>query len=78
MLATAQQKSAADQVDGAIQQIRDAADHLAAEQAQWSATAEQLDTLVRQLDSALQVDGGDAGPVPGEPAARAGREPAVT
>jgi methyl-accepting chemotaxis protein len=78
MLATAQQKSAADQVDGAIQQIRDAADHLAAEQAQWSDTAEQLDTLVRQLDSALQVDDGDAGPVAGRPATRAGREPAVT
>jgi methyl-accepting chemotaxis protein len=71
MLATAQQKSAADQVDGAIQQIRDAADHLAAEQAQWSDTAEQLDTLVRALDSALRVDDGGAGPAIREPAARA-------
>jgi methyl-accepting chemotaxis protein len=71
MLATAQQKSAADEVDGAIQQIRDAADHLAAEQAQWSDTAEQLDTLVRALDSALRVDDGGAGPAIREPAARA-------
>jgi Methyl-accepting chemotaxis protein (MCP) signalling domain len=78
MLATAQQKSAADQVEGAIQQIRYAADHLVAEQAQWSDTAEQLDTLVRKLDSALQVDDGEAVPVLEEAAARAGREPAIT
>jgi methyl-accepting chemotaxis protein len=77
MLATAHQKAAADQVDGAIQQIRDAADHLAAEQAQWSDTAEQLDALVRELDSALRVDDEDAGPVLGKPASRAGPEPAV-
>ena len=57
--ATQQQKSAADQVDGAIQQIREAADGLAAEQARWSDTAGQLDTLVRELDSALQVGGTD-------------------
>jgi methyl-accepting chemotaxis protein len=78
MLATAQQKSAADQVDGAIQQIRDVADHLVAEQAQWSDTAEQLDILVGELDSALQVEDSDAGPVLEEPAARVGPEPAVT
>ena len=59
ILATQQQKSAADQVDGAIQQIRNAADQLAAEQTRWSATAEQLDTLVSELDSALRVDGGE-------------------
>src|SRR6266496_1232263 len=59
ILATQQQKSAADQVDGAIQQIRDAADQLAAEQTRWSATAERLDTLVSELDSALRVDGGE-------------------
>ncbi len=40
ILATQQQKSAADQVDSAIQQIRDAADQLAAEQTQWSTTAQ--------------------------------------
>jgi methyl-accepting chemotaxis protein len=77
MLATAQQKSAADEVDGAIQQIREAADHLVAEQAQWSDTAEQLDALVGELDSALQADAADAAPVLAKPAARAGPEPAV-
>ena len=59
ILATQQQKSAADQVDSAIQQIRDGADQLAAEQTQWSATAERLDTLVAELDSALREDGGE-------------------
>ena len=43
ILATQQQKSAADQVDTAIQQIREAADQLAAEQTQWAATAERLE-----------------------------------
>jgi methyl-accepting chemotaxis protein len=60
ILATQQQKSAADQVDSAIQQIRDAADQLAAEQTQWSATAERLDTLVGELDSALRGSVGSA------------------
>jgi methyl-accepting chemotaxis protein len=60
ILATQQQKSAADQVDSAIQQIRDGADQLAAEQTQWSATAERLDTLVAELDSALRVSAGSA------------------
>ncbi len=54
ILATQQQKSAADQVDGAVQQIRETADQLADEQSQWSATAERLDTLVEELESALQ------------------------
>jgi len=54
ILATQQQKSAADQVDSAIQQIREAADQLASEQTQWAATAERLETLVVELDSALQ------------------------
>jgi uncharacterized protein YukE len=58
ILATQQQKSAADQVDTAIQQIRNAADQFAGEQTRWSATAERLDTLVSELDSALRVDGG--------------------
>jgi methyl-accepting chemotaxis protein len=59
ILATQQQKSAADQVDSAIQQIRDGADQLAVEQTQWSTTAERLDTLVAELDVALRVDGGE-------------------
>jgi methyl-accepting chemotaxis protein len=54
ILATQQQKSAADQVDSAIQQIREAADQLAAEQTQWVATAERLDTLVDDLDTTLR------------------------
>jgi methyl-accepting chemotaxis protein len=54
ILATQQQKSAADQVDAAITQIRQAADQLAAEQTQWAQTAERLDTLVDDLESTLR------------------------
>ena len=57
ILATQQQKSAAYQVDGAIQQIRGAADQLAAEQEHWSDTAARLDSLVGELDSALRANG---------------------
>ncbi len=60
ILATQQQKSAADQVDSAIQQIRDGADQLATEQVQWSTTAERLDTLVGELDTALRASAGSA------------------
>jgi len=35
---------------------------LAAEQTQWSATAERLDALVEELESALQDDGGQSSP----------------
>jgi methyl-accepting chemotaxis protein len=59
ILATQQQKSAVDQVDIAIQQIREAADQLAEEQSQWSATAGRLETLVDELDTALRDDGGE-------------------
>jgi methyl-accepting chemotaxis protein len=62
--ATRQQKAAADQVDGAIQQIRDGADQLATEQTRWHDTAERLDTLVGELDGALRADRG-ARPQPG-------------
>ena len=51
ILATQQQKSAADQVDAAIQQIREAADQLAAEQAQWAATSERLEKLVEEIET---------------------------
>jgi methyl-accepting chemotaxis protein len=54
ILATQQQKSAADQVDGAAQQIRQAADQLAAEQAQWAATSERLEKLVDEIEGALR------------------------
>jgi methyl-accepting chemotaxis protein len=70
--ATRQQKAAADQVDGAIQQIRDGADQLAAEQTRWHDTAERLDTLVSELDGALRADRG-AGPQPGLVAKEAAR-----
>jgi len=61
ILATQQQKSAADQVGTAIQQIRSAADQLAAEQSQWSATAERLEALVDDLDRTLQTGNEDGG-----------------
>ncbi len=53
ILATQQQKSAADQVATAIVQIREAADHLAVEQAQRVATSERLESLVIELEGAL-------------------------
>jgi methyl-accepting chemotaxis protein len=58
ILATQQQKSAADQVGTAIQQIRGAADQLASEQSQWAATAGRLETLVDDLDRTLQAGNG--------------------
>jgi methyl-accepting chemotaxis protein len=58
ILATQQQKSAADQVGTAIQQIRGAADQLAAEQSQWAATAGRLEALVDDLDHTLQNGNG--------------------
>jgi methyl-accepting chemotaxis protein len=54
ILATQQQKSAADQVDIAIQQIRESADQLAEEQLQWSGTAGRLETLVDELEGAFR------------------------
>ena len=62
ILATGQQKSAADQVDTAIQQIRESAGALAAEQAQWLATAERLDGLVEELEHTLHDDHGESSP----------------
>lgn len=59
ILAIQQQKSASDQVHGAIRQISAAADRLVAEQVHWTDTAERLETLVSELESALRADGGD-------------------
>jgi methyl-accepting chemotaxis protein len=59
ILATQQQKSAADQVDSASQQIREAADQLAAEQTQWSATAGRLEALVDELETTLRDEAGE-------------------
>ena len=67
ILATGQQKSAADQVDTAIQQIRESAGALAAEQAQWLATAERLDGLVEELEHTLRDDHSDSSPVALQP-----------
>jgi methyl-accepting chemotaxis protein len=53
IVATQQQKTAADQVDVAIAQIQRAADHLMAEQARWSATSEQLTQLAEELESTV-------------------------
>jgi hypothetical protein len=53
ILATQQQKSAADQVASAIIQIREAADQLAAEQSERVGTSERLEDLVADLDSIL-------------------------
>jgi methyl-accepting chemotaxis protein len=50
ILATQQQKSAADQVSAAMAEVRDAADHLAADHEQRAATVERLETLVGELD----------------------------
>ena len=58
ILATQQQKSAADQVGTAIQQIRGAADQLAAEQSQWAATAGRVEALVEDLERTLQAGNG--------------------
>jgi methyl-accepting chemotaxis protein len=69
ILATQQQKSAADQVDAAAQQIRDAADQLAAEQAQWAATSERLEKLVDEIETALRE-----GSAAADSAAKGGRE----
>jgi methyl-accepting chemotaxis protein len=57
ILATQQQKSAADQVEGAMVQIRQAADQLAADQLQRAASSDQLEKLVEELDAGL-LDGG--------------------
>jgi methyl-accepting chemotaxis protein len=53
MLAAQQQKSAADQVDTAILQIRHAADQLAADLAQRATTAERLQALVDEIEAVL-------------------------
>ena len=51
ILATQQQKSAADQVAAAMAQIRDAADQLAGEQERRAAVAERVERLAEELQS---------------------------
>jgi len=55
LLATQQQKSAADQLDSVIHRIREAAEQLAGEQAQQSATAERLEALVDEISGGLEA-----------------------
>jgi methyl-accepting chemotaxis protein len=57
ILATQQQKSAADQVDNAIQQIRGAAAQAAADLVRWRGTYKRLEGLVAELAGALRGDG---------------------
>jgi methyl-accepting chemotaxis protein len=61
ILATQQQKSAADQVAMAMVQIRESADQLAAEQEQRVGTAEQVEALVGTLERVLGTDGASNG-----------------
>jgi methyl-accepting chemotaxis protein len=63
ILATRQQKSAADQVAVAMVQIREAADQLAAEQSQRVGTSERLEELVQELEETLRASGVDLDPV---------------
>jgi methyl-accepting chemotaxis protein len=53
ILATQQQKSAAEQVAAAIADIRGAADRLASEQTQRATASERLENLVDELEAAL-------------------------
>jgi methyl-accepting chemotaxis protein len=55
LLAAQQQKTAADQADASILQIRQGADQLAAAQSQRASTAERLETLVDEIETALRV-----------------------
>jgi hypothetical protein len=56
ILATQQQKSAADQAETAMGQIRQAADQLATGQLQRAASAGRIAELVNDIDAALLGD----------------------
>jgi hypothetical protein len=71
LLAAQQQKTAADQVDNAILQIRHAADQLAADLAQRAATAERLESLVDEIEAVLREGDPHAAPPNGAQAAEA-------
>jgi hypothetical protein len=62
ILATQQQKSAADQVAVAIVQIRAAADQSAAEQTQRATTTRRVDELVAELERSLLAEASDESP----------------
>ena len=61
LLATAQQKQAADQVAAAMAEIRTASEQLSAEQAQRLQTTEHVEGLVRELEQMLERYGVSAG-----------------
>jgi methyl-accepting chemotaxis protein len=65
LLAAQQQKTAADQVDAAILQIRQGADQLVTDLAQRAATAERLEALVDEIEALLSED--QSGPVISSP-----------
>ena len=67
LLAAQQQKTAADQVDAAILQIRQGADQLASDLAQRAATAERLEALVDEIEAVLSEDQSGPGPVTAGP-----------
>ena len=67
LLAAQQQKTAADQVDASILQIRQGADQLATDLAQRAATAERLEGLVDEIEAVLAEDHPATGPAPAGP-----------
>ncbi|MHB1595428.1 MAG: methyl-accepting chemotaxis protein [Streptosporangiaceae bacterium] len=85
LVAAAQQKSAADTADEAIQHIRQGAEGLAADQERWLAASQRLESLVTQIQQALHDSGGQTGGHPqadpggpagaGWPAGRTGERP---
>ncbi len=64
LLAAQQQKTAADQVDASILQIRQGADQLATDLAQRASTAERLEALVDEIEAVLAEDPAATGPAP--------------
>jgi signal transduction histidine kinase len=72
ILATIQQKTAADHIETAIQQIRRAAEQLAVDQAQQSATAQRLEALVKDMRAGTSgaADGDAVSPARSEAGAR--------
>ena len=67
LLAAQQQKTAADQVDASILQIRQGADQLATDLAQRASTAERLEGLVDEIEAVLAEDQAATGPAPASP-----------
>jgi methyl-accepting chemotaxis protein-like sensor len=67
LLAAQQQKTAADQADAAILQIRNGADQLATDLAQRAATAERLEALVDEIEALLSEDQASPGPATAGP-----------